>query len=165
MKEDIKKGFTLIELLVVVLIIGILSAIALPQYQKSVDKARYTQAQILLENILKAEDAYKSENGQYTTRFDELDITIPPPQSHSNNYDYYFYNWGSCWLHETGYIACQIYLNHEGTIAAWYFAMPGSPNRRCWAKPKDNKRANDLCKSLTNKTTGTPNDDYMMYNF
>lgn len=72
-----KQGFTLTELLVVVLIIGILSAVALPQYQKAVAKSRFTQMQTAAKSLKDAMEVYYMANGDYPNYWSELDIEYP----------------------------------------------------------------------------------------
>ena len=57
------KGFTLVELVIVIIIVGILSIIAIPTYQKYVVSARATEAKALLSSIRKALDLYYVEHG------------------------------------------------------------------------------------------------------
>ena len=82
------KGFTLLELLVVVLIIGILAAIALPQYRKVVRISRVAEAKITLRALLDATDRWflLHNNFDFWNNLEILDIEIP---MESKNWEFY----------------------------------------------------------------------------
>jgi prepilin-type N-terminal cleavage/methylation domain-containing protein len=68
------KGFTLIELLVVVHIIGVLSSVALPQYQKAVKRARGVEARVALKTWADAVHMYYLEYDKYPLIYDSMHL-------------------------------------------------------------------------------------------
>ena len=73
------RAFTLIELLVVVLILGILVAIALPQYQVAVAKADVAKVISLVKVIAEQQRAYHLAHSRFTDNLEDLDITVNAP--------------------------------------------------------------------------------------
>ena len=76
MMQENNTGFTLIELLVVVLIISILAAVALPQYQIAVQKAKFSKLRLMAESLKKSVFSYYLANNDWPSSLDDLDITF-----------------------------------------------------------------------------------------
>jgi prepilin-type N-terminal cleavage/methylation domain-containing protein len=83
-KDD--QGFTLIELLVVIIIIGILSAIALPSFLNQAKKARQSEAKTYVGSLNRGQQAFYTENDAFTTSVDAMGVGIG---TQTSNYLYY----------------------------------------------------------------------------
>jgi type IV pilus assembly protein PilA len=75
-KSPPNSGFTLIELIVVIVILGILSAIAVPTAFNQVAKARRTEATVNLNAYTKYQQAFFLENSKFATSFSELSLPM-----------------------------------------------------------------------------------------
>lgn len=153
-----RQGFTLIELLVVVLIIGILSAVALPQYTKAVEKARLTEALTNAKTLQDNADILLLENGDSIEELVELttegninlsggSINVDSGWYTTKHFEYR----GTC-----ATPTCEIYINYlSDADADWYTLWMKKDTRnniwekRCVTQLTDLGRY--ICKSIKNQ--------------
>ena len=150
-----KQAFTLIELLVVVLIIGILAAVALPQYQKAVEKTRLSEAVTLTRSIAQAHQLYYLSTGEYLGPGDmqQLDIEIPGSDIESGRIKTKYFKYSpNGWVSAGTYasylaLAWRVSESNEELYRITIYAT--EPNRiRCAATNKANNIQTKLCRQL-----------------
>ncbi|MBF2009308.1 MAG: type IV pilin-like G/H family protein [Chlorogloeopsis fritschii C42_A2020_084] len=93
-KKKNDEGFTLIELLVVIIIIGILSAIALPSFLNQANKAKQSEAKTYVGSMNRAQQAYYAENNEFADKnnFAKLGLGV---NTQTANYKYVINNGGA----------------------------------------------------------------------
>ena len=138
-----KTGFTLIELLVVVLIIGILAAIAVPQYQKAAFKSKTVQAYIALKALAAAQEQYFLIHGKHTTRFQDLDISMGTACTGSScaigQYTYYIWP----------YIIAVYFGKFPGApLSLSYFYDNPDSTSQYFGAPYNAKKGDYMCKGI-----------------
>ncbi|MBR3631858.1 MAG: prepilin-type N-terminal cleavage/methylation domain-containing protein [Elusimicrobiaceae bacterium] len=143
-----KKAFTLIELLVVVLIIGILSAIALPQYEKAVMRSRFATLKAATDALYQAEKIYFMANGTYTNDMTALDM-LPSGCTLNQSKNQCSYPWGYCRA-EIGTSYGRVHCENTQTLQNGYvhYFVGSFPETVCWAFTENSTdKYNQLCKT------------------
>ena len=146
------RAFTLIELLVVVLIIGILAAIALPQYQVSVYKARLQGLMPIMRAVREAEVEHKLANGSYTEDLDSLVEALPMGKACSGGSAVYGNYYTSCV--DYGNTFCQIESTRivcgtKNPLIRLTYPFNGA-YWACWSDA-DNALTVKVCKAISGK--------------
>lgn len=149
--KNLSRGFTLIEVLVVVLIIGILTSIALPQYRKAVAKARVMKILPLIRAIDSAEQVHYSTYMRYTDKFDDLDISMPGGGSLDETGTSISYSDFSCTTYENYSVYCG--FSNTPTIEK-YFAVD---HFYCWHYGNEAKKK--ICASIPGSTPNNSQND------
>jgi len=158
-----KNGFTLIELLVVVLIIGILAAVALPQYNKAVEKSHMTEAIGLVRGLAQAEKVFFLANDRYTNKFDELDIEMPKTKGSTNTV--YYTDSFQVEIHSVNTPIMHIQAKRRKTTNSglWYIMFYFKNNTLDCMAPVNDVKGNELCQTINPDGKMCPESGWTCY--